>query len=216
VAAHTSTPAGVPAAAPAHGHAHGHAHGGDALAEYRFKTGTNRLGLWLFIISDAFVFGALLITRIYLLGGERPELDQLLGLIVTSVLLISSFFMNRAETAMAHGDRRGFLNSTLVTLVLGLGFLAGVVGVEWRTAPFGPADGAVGAVFYMMTGMHAFHVLTGVLFLGIVYRNGRKGLYSAERHWPVEAAAVYWHFVDVVWIFFYPALYLIGTPAHGG
>jgi cytochrome c oxidase subunit 3 len=62
-----------------------------------------------------------------------------------------------------------------------------------------------------MTGFHAFHVLTGVIFLFIVYRNGRKGLYSAERHWPVEAAAVYWHFVDVVWMFFYPALYLIGA-----
>jgi cytochrome c oxidase subunit 3 len=82
--------------------------------------------------------------------------------------------------------------------------------VEWRQAAFGPADGVEGAVFYMMTGMHAFHVLTGVLFLGIILRNGARGLYSAERHWAVEAAANYWHFVDVVWIFFYPALYLIG------
>ena len=63
----------------------------------------------------------------------------------------------------------------------------------------------------MMTGMHAFHVITGLLFLGIVWRNGQRGLYTAEKHWAVEAAAVYWHFVDVVWIFFYPALYLIGT-----
>ena len=66
------------------------------------------------------------------------------------------------------------------------------------------------AVFYMMTGMHAFHVLTGVIFLGVVLNNARKGLYTAENHWAVEAATVYWHFVDVVWIFFYPALYLIG------
>ena len=63
----------------------------------------------------------------------------------------------------------------------------------------------------MMTGMHAFHVLTGVIFLAIVLRNGLRGLYSPEKHWAVEAAAVYWHFVDVVWIFFYPALYLIGV-----
>jgi len=61
-----------------------------------------------------------------------------------------------------------------------------------------------------MTGMHAFHVLTGVLFLIIILRNGVRGIYTAEKHWAVEAAAVYWHFVDVVWIFFYPALYLIG------
>jgi cytochrome c oxidase subunit III len=53
--------------------------------------------------------------------------------------------------------------------------------------------------------------LTGVILLAVVLRNGARGLYSGGKHWAVEAAAVYWHFVDVVWIFFYPALYLIGT-----
>jgi cytochrome c oxidase subunit 3 len=180
-------------------------------AEYRYRLGTNRLGLWLFIISDSFMFGGLLVTRYYLLGGQRPELNQVLGLVVTSVLLVSSFFMNRAETSIAYGDRRGFLISTMITMLLGIGFLVGVVGFEWRTAPFGPGDGPQGSIFYMLTGMHAFHVLTGVLFLAIVLRNGLRGLYSAERHWAVEACANYWHFVDVVWIFFYPSLYLIGT-----
>ena len=80
-----------------------------------------------------------------------------------------------------------------------------MVGRHTRTA-----EGPVGAVFYMMTGMHAFHVLTGLIFLAVVWVNGRKGLYD-EKSYPVEAAAVYWHFVDVVWIFFYPALYLIGA-----
>jgi len=182
-------------------------------SSYTYKTGTNRLGLWLFIVSDTFVFIGLLVSRFYLLGNTRPHLEQTLGLIVTAVLLVSSFFMNRAETAIEHGDQKTFLQGTLITLILGVAFLIGVVGVEWQLAPFGPGDGVVGAVFYMMTGMHAFHVLTGVIFLGIVYRNGRKGLYSAEKHWQVEAATVYWHFIDVVWIFFYPALYLIGSVA---
>lgn len=181
--------------------------------DHQQRLRNNRLGLWLFIISDSFVFAGLLVTRFYLLGDHRPHLDQTLGLIVTSVLLASSFFMNRAETLISNGDRQGFLRSTLVTMLLGIAFLIGVVGFEWRLAPFGPGDGAAGAVFYMMTGMHAFHVLSGVAFLFIVYRNGRKGCYSAERHWAVEACANYWHFVDVVWIFFYPALYLIGTVA---
>jgi cytochrome c oxidase subunit 3 len=183
------------------------------LAEYRHKLATNRLGLWLFIISDSFVFGGLYVSRFYLLGTQtRPEVNQFLGLVVTTVLLVSSFFMNRAETAMAHGDRKTFLRGTLTTLILGLVFFLGVVGVEWQIAPFGPGDGAAASLFYAMTGFHAFHVLTGVIFLAVVYRNGRKGLYSPERHWAVEAGAVYWHFVDVVWIFFYPALYLIGLP----
>jgi cytochrome c oxidase subunit 3 len=89
-------------------------------------------------------------------------------------------------------------------------FLIGVVGVEWRTAPFTAGENVYGAIFYMMTGMHAFHVLTGLIFLGIVINNGRRGHYSIDRHWAVEAAAIYWHFVDVVWLFFFPALYLIG------
>jgi cytochrome c oxidase subunit 3 len=180
---------------------------------YEYKSGTNRLGLWLFLISDAFVFGGLLVMRMNLLGLTRPNLNQLLGLAVTSILLISSFFMNRGETMIAHGDRKGFLTNTLITFILGLGFLIGVVFVEWRLAAhegLTPSSGAAGAAFYMMTGMHAFHVLTGLVFLAIVWINGRRGLYD-EKHYPVEAAAVYWHFVDVVWIVFYPALYLVGT-----
>jgi len=189
---------------------HGEPHKTDAQS-YARRTSIARLGLWLFFVSDAFVFGGLLVSRFYLLGMHRPHLEQILGLIVTSVLLVSSFFMNRAEVQISAGNRKGFLTSTLITMVLGIAFLVGVVGVEWRTAPFGPGDAAEGAVFYMMTGMHAFHVLTGVIFLLIIYLNGRKGKFSAEKHWGVEAAANYWHFVDLVWIIYYPALYLIGT-----
>lgn len=184
---------------------------GESLINYRSKTITNRLGLWLFLLSDAFVFAGLLVSRFYLLGNTRPELNQVLGLVVTSMLLISSFFMNRAEVSASFGDMKRFSRYILITIVLGVLFLFGVVGIEWPTAPFSASDGAAGSLFFAMTGFHAFHVLTGVIFLTIVYRNGKKGIYTAERHWPVEAAAVYWHFVDVVWVFFYPALYLMGT-----
>lgn len=185
---------------------------------YAYKTGTNRLGLWLFLLSDGFLFAGLLVVRANLLGFHRPPLNQELGLAVTAVLLISSFFMNRGETQMSYGDVKGFMRNTVITFVLGLGFLIGVVFVEWRlaaeeglVASFGnTASGPMGGVFYMMTGMHAFHVLTGLIFLYIVWNNARKGVYTTEKHYAVEAAAVYWHFVDLVWIFFYPALYLIG------
>jgi cytochrome c oxidase subunit 3 len=195
---------------------------------YDYKAGTNRLGLWLFLVSDSFVFAGLMAMRINLLGLTRPELNQFLGLSVTAVLLISSFFMNRGETLMHNGDRQGFLRNTAITFLLGLGFLLGVVIIEWHTIPaiaeailhlFGepagveplkPTSGVAGAAFFMMTGMHAFHVLTGLILLAIIWFNGRRGLYDTKNY-PVEAAAVYWHFVDVVWIFFYPALYLIGT-----
>lgn len=182
---------------------------------YDYKAGTNRLGLWLFLVSDSFVFGGLMVARINLLGLTRPELNQLLGLAVTAILLISSFFMNRGETLMHSGDRRGFLLNTAITFVLGLGFLLGVVLVEWRLAiheGMTPDSSPAGAAFFMMTGMHAFHVLSGLIVLAIIMANGRRGLYD-QQNYPVEAAAVYWHFVDVVWIFFYPALYLIGKLA---
>jgi cytochrome c oxidase subunit III len=187
--------------------------GGEDRETPEFKVGTARLGLWLFLLSDSFLFGGLAVARFNLLGLTRLPLNQLLGLAVTSVLLLSSFFMNRAEASMAHGDRRGFVIGIVATLVLGFIFVAGVLGVEWPTAiaeGVTPSASAGSAIFFMMTGMHALHVVTGLVFLGIVLRKGLLGIYSEEKHWGVEAAAVYWHFVDVVWIFFYPALYLIG------
>lgn len=195
---------------PIEKHIDPHKASGPSSHDYAYRTATNRMGLWLFFISDSFVFGGLLFARFYLLGNHRPHLEQFLGLIVTAVLLVSSFFVNRAEVHIAQGNRKGFATSMIITMVLGIAFLLGVVGVEWQVAPFGPGDGPEGAIFYMMTGMHAFHVLTGVILLGIVLRNGLRGKYTPEQHWGVEAAANYWHFVDVVWIFFYPALYLIG------
>jgi cytochrome c oxidase subunit 3 len=184
-----------------------------AGASYATRLARNRLGLWLFVFSDAFVFVGLFIARMVLLGPNRPELLQGLGLGVTAMLLVSSFFMNRAEVEMAHGNRPAFLRNIMVTLVLGTIFLVGVVGVEWQLAPFGPSDGAEGAVFYSMTGFHAFHVFTGLILLFVVWNNGRRGLYTAEQHWGVEAAAIYWHFIDIVWMFFYVGLYLMGSPA---
>jgi cytochrome c oxidase subunit 3 len=180
---------------------------------FAYKLATNRIGLWLFLLSDLFIFGGLMISRINLLGLTRPDLIQYLGLGVTTILLISSFFANRAEVSMESGDRKQFLVSISITMALGILFLLGVLGVEWRLAPFGPSTNLAGAIFYIMTGFHAFHVFSGVIFLAIVLRKGALGLYSSEKHWGVEASVVYWHFVDVVWFFFYPALYLIGSLA---
>jgi cytochrome c oxidase subunit 3 len=182
----------------------------EAHETYEYQTGTARLGLWLFFISESFLFGALLMTRFYLWGNTRPDVDQWLGLIVTSILLVSSFFMNRAEEAIAHDDRRTFLICLLITALLGTAFLVGVVVFEWG-GHIKPWSGVYGAVLYGMTGVHALHVLSGVIFILLIWNNGRKGNYSAERHWGVEATAIYWHFVDVIWVFYYPAIYLMGT-----
>ncbi len=187
---------------------------------------SNRLGLWLFCFSELFLFGALFAARFALWGNTRPDLSQVVGLITTSILLISSFYVNRGETAMEHGDRETFQSSYLIAAFLGALFFIGVVVFEWNifgleghigsVELFGhlrPTDGVYAGVFFAMTGMHTIHVVTGIVFLLIVWRNGRNGHFSAEKHWGVEASAIYWHYVDVIWIFFYPALYLIGTVA---
>lgn len=188
--------------------------------EYAIALRNNRMGLWLFFLSEIFLFGGLLATRFYLWGDHRPEANQLIGLIVTVVLLISSVSMNLSETAMEHGDRRTFMGGLVVTFVLGLVFLVGVVIFEWGLFPsiyeghLTPGGDIFGAVVFGMTGMHAIHVVTGLGFIAIVWNLGRKGHFSKEEHWGVEACAIYWHFVDLVWIFFYPAIYLIGTVAE--
>ncbi|MGD8791778.1 MAG: cytochrome c oxidase subunit 3, partial [Anaerolineae bacterium] len=158
----------------------------DSLKAYRLRTQSNRLGLWLFFISESFMFGGLLASRFYLWGNTRPELDQILGLIVTSVLLVSSFFMNRAESAIAHDDRETFLNSLLITAALGGIFLLGVVGFEWQ-GHVKPWDGVHGAILFGMTGLHALHVLSGVVIILLIWNLGRNGHFSADRHWGVEA-----------------------------
>lgn len=188
----------------------------------------NRLGLWLFCFSEVFLFAALLVARFALWSTPdaavaRPELSQEIGLLATIILLVSSFYVFRGETAMEHGDRKTFLNSYLMAAVLGTLFFVGVVFLEWNVFGlkgelfgieiFGhlkPTDGVWGAVFFAMTGMHSLHVITGIIFLLVVWNNGRKGHYDDEKHWGVEACAIYWHYVDVVWVFFYPALYLMG------
>ena len=199
--------------------AHAHEHPGAISPAKRLKM--NRVGLWLFLLSETFLFGGILVARFYLWGATRPALNQNLGLAVTLMLLISSYFMYRAETAIKHDDRGDFLRSISVTIILGILFVAGVVGLEWAEAPIKPFTGGefgiYGDIFFFMTGMHAFHVLTGVILLIIIAYRGYKGHLSSEHSWPAEAAAIYWHFVDVVWVFFFPALYLMGTvvgPGH--
>jgi cytochrome c oxidase subunit 3 len=180
---------------------------------YEETTKRNRLGLWIFFFSEIFLFGALLAARFYLWGNTRPALNQTLGLITTSVLLVSSFFMAWSESAIKYNDRKAFSRNMLITAALGIMFLVGVVGLEWG-GELKPTDGVYGAIFYIMTGIHALHVLSGVILILINWNLGRKGHYSADEHWGIEAAAVYWHYIDVVWVFFYPALYLIGQPVH--
>ncbi len=202
----------------AHEDAHAHE------VPYATQLRANRLGLWLFMFSELFLFGALFTTRFVLWGNTRPALSQEVGLLATGILLFSSYFMYRSEVGAAYGDQKKFLRSALVAALMGTIFFVMVVVMEWNVFGlsgelfgielFGhlkPSDGVYGGVFYAMTGMHALHVLSGIALIMVIWWNGRRGFYTPERHWGVEATAIYWHYVDVVWVLFYPALYLMGN-----
>ena len=205
-------------------HHEGHGHGVELTPEKQVKA--NRLGLWMFFISEIFLFGAILSARFFLWGGYRPPLSQEIGLFTTTILLLSSFFVYRGETAIEHGDAKRFTRNYMMGAICGILFFIGVVFLEWNIFNmkleiagieiFGhlkPTDGVFGGIFYAMTGIHALHVISGIALLLVAWYNGRKNMYSMSDNWGVEGTALYWHYVDVIWVFFYPALYLIGTVA---
>ena len=170
----------------------------------------NRIGLWLFLLSESFLFAALLSRRYFLYGLEIPdEADQFLGLGLTAVLLLSSLTAYRAEASADHGDQKGFEWNILATIALGVLFLAGV-GLEWHGGfSHFPPHTWYGTIFFTTTGIHAFHVLPGLIALAVVYGLGRRGRFLGGNSWGVEGTVKYWHFVDVAWVFIYPTLYLV-------
>ncbi|MDO8532456.1 MAG: heme-copper oxidase subunit III [Dehalococcoidia bacterium] len=170
----------------------------------------NRIGLWLFFLSESFLFAALLSSRFYLQGAARPlELNQTLGFAISIVLLLSSLTAYRAEMGATCGDQKLFRRNILYTIGFGLLFVAGVI-VEWYEAfHFFPPSTIFGTVFFTLTGVHAFHVLTGIVLLAIIYFLGKSGRFTRGNSWGAEAAVKYWHFVDVAWVFIYPTLYLV-------
>ena len=180
------------------------------VGERARRLAINRLGLWLFFLSESFLFSALLVTRFYLQGVSRPaELNQSLGFAISFVLILSSLTAYRAETAIAQGAETMFRRNILYTILLGILFLAGV-GLEWSEGfrLFPPSHG-FGTIFFTLTGFHAFHVFTGILALAVLLMPRQKGRFTPDNHWGVEAIVKYWHFVDVVWVFIFPALYLV-------
>ncbi len=174
-------------------------------------THMNRIGLWLFILSETFLFGALIATRFYLDGVQRPEhgLNQALGLGISIILLMSSLAAYRGEIAASVGDQKKFKLNILFTVVLAFIFLVGV-GVEWWEAlHYFPPSTLYGTIFFTMTGLHAFHVLTGMIALIIVLNISKNRRFNETSYWGVEGTVKYWHFVDVAWVFIYPTLYLV-------
>lgn len=132
-----------------------------------------------------------------------------LPMMMTMILLLSGCTVTWAHNALLKGNQKGFLEGLGYTIILGVIFLGFQV-FEYAHAAFGFKDGIFPSTFYMATGFHGFHVLVGSIFLIVCWLRGKKGHFTADKHFGFEAAAWYWHFVDVVWLFLFIAVYVWG------
>jgi cytochrome c oxidase subunit 3 len=131
------------------------------------------------------------------------------------LLILSSFTCQFAVWAIRRGDRTGFLRNIAVTFVIGITFLVlqAIDYVELGSEGLTLASGTYGTTYFTLTGFHGAHVFAGVIMLGVVLYRGMAGQFSARHHDAVEAASLYWHFVDVVWVLLFSLLYLL--PGKG-
>jgi cytochrome c oxidase subunit III len=131
-------------------------------------------------------------------------------LLNTLILLCSGTTVTWAHHALIHGDREGLKKGLWATIILGLIFSA-IQAYEYAHAPFPFAGLNYSSAFFMATGFHGFHVLVGTIFLIVCLVRAYKGHFTPRQHFGFEAAAWYWHFVDVVWLFLFVAVYVWGS-----
>jgi cytochrome c oxidase subunit 3 len=201
---------------------------------FPYRVSHRKLGMWLFIMSDSLTFGALLITysyaRVASVNWPTPFSfypSIVFSSVMTLVLLSSSLTMVFAVSASKRGKKGAARKWIMFTMLFGLTFVVLHL-FEWKhlidegLAPFElpkewlepkawpGASPLFGSTFFGITGLHMFHVLTGVIYLGVIAARIRK--FKDE---DVEVAGLYWHFVDLVWMFVFPLIYLLSVDYHG-
>ena len=185
-------------------------------AEHDGGHGDHRLfGLATFLVADGMTFAGFFAAYLTfravnpLPPDATYELELFLPTINTVLLLISSFTFHRAGSACRAGDPLVSQRWLLLTTALGAAFLAGQM-VEYFTLPFGLTDNLFASTFYALTGFHGLHVTLGVICILIVWWQSRLGgRITADSHFGLEAAELYWHFVDGIWVILYGILYLL-------
>lgn len=171
---------------------------------------------WAFFDASLFAGEENLYQRLEYTKGVWPppqfETIKPFGLpfLMTMILLLSGCTVTWAHHAIIEGHRKESIQALGITVLLGAIFLGFQV-FEYFHASFGFKDGIYPSTFYMATGFHGFHVFVGTIFLFVCWRRAKKGHFTPERHFGFEAAAWYWHFVDVVWLFLFVAIYWWGN-----
>jgi cytochrome c oxidase subunit 3 len=203
------------------------------------QTESVTLGMWLFLVTEAMFFGGIF-TAYLLYRSQNPDsfaaashhLDIALGTVNTAVLIGSSLTVVLSVWAAEHGKQRQLAGWLFATILLGLAFLVikyFEYSAKWehnlvpgpnfefhdtRVGEHGHADPDKARMFFhlyfFMTGLHAVHMIAGLGVYSVLLFNAIKGKYTQRWHDPIPVAGLYWHFVDLVWIFLFPLLYLIG------
>jgi cytochrome c oxidase subunit 3 len=194
-----------------------------------------RYGMILFIASEVMFFvvwfwgffdaalypdEAVQVARTEFTGGQWPPkgvetFDPWdIPLVNTLILLTSGTTVTWAHHSLLHDDRRGLIAGLVCTIILGVLFTA-LQAYEYAHASFTFSGSIYGATFFMATGFHGAHVIIGTLFLTVTLFRALAGHFNSKQHFGFEAAAWYWHFVDVVWLFLFSCIYVwaAGTPA---
>jgi len=196
-----------------HGHAHDHGHGHEDHESLKV------LGFWIFLVTDCVLFGTLFATYAVLMnnvagGPTAHELFQMPGVIAeTFILLTSSFTSGLAVLAMNKGNVKQLIGWLVVTALLGLAF----IGLEVTEFMHMAAEGAMISTsaflsaFYTLVGTHGLHVSLGLFWMAaIMVQLARRGITPVTRR-KVTNLSLYWHFLDVVWIFLFTVVYLMGV-----
>jgi cytochrome c oxidase subunit 3 len=194
------------------------------------------LGMWIFLVTEVMFFGGMFLAyTVYrslysdVFARASNSLNLIVGAANTAVLLGSSFTMVMAVRAAQIGSRRALILFLILTMLLG-GVFLGVKAYEWNEkfqehhVP-GPTFHLEGepqqgraqlffSLYFAMTGLHALHMVVGVGIMLFLLAQAYAGKYTPDYYTPVDVGGLYWHFVDIIWIFLFPLLYLIGRHHH--
>ena len=233
----THAPAST-AVADAHGAHHGDGHGHPPHLQHHFVSSEQqfdaaKMGMWMFLVTEILLFSGMFVAyTVYrawhpeVFVGASALLDWKLGALNTVVLLTSSLTVALAVRSAQTDNQKWLVRNLWLTVALAFVFLiikyfeyshkfhegtlpgpnytfGGLAGVEGTYAPifFG--------IYFVMTGIHGFHVVVGILVISVVAVMAMKGRYNSEYYTYVETSALYWHLVDLIWIFLFPLLYLV-------
>lgn len=194
---------------------------------------TCKLGMWLFLVQEVLFFSPLFVgffiyKHDFYADFHRSamELDWKMGALNTVILITSSFTMAKAVSAAQLGKKSALVGNLVVTILCAFGFLivkyfeyshkihAGILPGKYFTNPEllaeAPKSPLYFSFYYAMTGLHAFHVVIGIGLLIWILVRSKRGDFGPQYFTPVEMTGLYWHFVDLVWIYLFPLLYLVG------